>query len=290
MRIKRFGIIAVLILVSVLLTACTFWRSLGEKKHEGKLAVHFLDVGQGDAIFLELPNGKTMLVDSGPLHLGERLVDYIRRAGFDRIDYLVATHPHMDHIGSMAYVVRHCDIGEVWMTAAASNTYCYEDLLDAIKAKGLTVSEGKAGVRLFGADGLSADILAPSVTDEKNLNNCSIVIRLTFGKNTFLLMGDAETEETSAITADLSADVLKVPHHGSNTANSQELIEAVRPEIAVISCGADNDFGHPGKKTLRFLENAGSKIYRTDLDRTVVVVSDGSKLTVETGGKRIAKE
>ena len=261
----------------------------GEKQYEGKLAVHFLDVGQGDSIFIELPNDQTMLIDAGENYHGEGIINYIKKAGHSKIDYLVATHPHSDHIGSMPYIVRNFDIGSVYMPKLTTTTKLYESLLKAVKSKKLTVKNGKAGVNIVKTDDLSVDIIAPTKIDESNLNNCSIVIMLTFGDNSFLLTGDAETGEMKSVKAKISADVLKAGHHGSKNSTTKSLLKKIKPEITVISCGKSNEYGHPNKDVLTMLKNIKSSVYRTDKDKTIIVVSDGKNLTVSTDNQSIKR-
>lgn len=253
------------------------------------LNVHFLDVGQGDSIFVELPDEKTMLIDAGENYHGEGIKNYIGDCGYSKIDYLVATHPHADHIGSMAYIVRNMDIGSVYMPKAAANTKTYENLLESISDKGLRVTSAKAGLTIAEESDYTINVAAPVTIDEDNLNNSSAVIKLTYKDNTFLFTGDAEKKELETITADISADVLKVGHHGSTTSTTEEFLNAVSPTYAVISVGEDNSYGHPHKETLALLEEFNCMVYRTDIDKTVVFSSDGKTISVKSGEKSIKK-
>ena len=253
------------------------------------LLVHFLDVGQGDAIFAELPNGKTMLIDTGENYHGEGIIKYIERCGYRKIDYLIGTHPHSDHIGSMSYIVRHFKIGSVLMPKVTAKTEMYENLLKSIEDKELTVKNPRAGLKIIRGDDFSAQVIAPQELSEDNLNNDSLVIRLDYKDATFLFMGDAEREEIESITADMSADVLKVGHHGSANATYREFLDKVQPQIAVISCGELNDYGHPHKSVLRLLEKADCDVYRTDKNGTVTVYTDGTKIGVDTNGPSIGR-
>lgn len=256
---------------------------------ENLLSVHYLDVGQGDSIFIELPNSQTMLIDAGENYHGEGIINYIKNCGYSRIDYLVATHPHSDHIGSMAYIVRNFEIGDIYMPKVSTTTATYENLLKSISKKGLKIKSASAGMNITSFDNFTADIIAPEVIDEKNLNNCSIVIKMTLGEKSFLFMGDAEKSEINSITADVSADVLKVGHHGSRTSTTADFLERVQPSVAVISCGIDNDYGHPHESTLEFLNDINCEIYRTDKDKTITVTTDGNTLNVQTNGISIER-
>lgn len=278
-----------LLLTAAMLCSCAVDLSFLFEESPKTLTVHFLDIGQGDSIFIELPNNETMLIDAGEDYYGQGIIDYIEGTGHTRIDYLIGTHPHSDHIGSMGYIVRNFEIGDIYMPKISANTKMYESLLKSIKSRKLKIKNGKAGVNIFQEENLSADIIAPVKPDEENLNNCSIVMKLTYGNTSFLFTGDAEKEELAAIKADMRADVLKVGHHGSCTSTTQELLQKIRPQYAVISCGKNNDYGHPHKEVLQYLKKAGCTVYRTDRDKTVTVTSDGASLEVQTKNKSIAR-
>lgn len=289
MKCKRLTALALaIILVLTTLCSCDRFVVWETDAKSGKLICHYLDVGQGDAIFIELPNQKTMLIDSGENYHGEGIVKYMSRTGHRRIDYLVATHPHADHIGSMAYIVRHSDIASVCMPKISTGSKVYENLLKAIKNKNLKVTSGKAGVNLFTDDTyhLKADIVAPVKLDKENLNNSSLMIRLTFRNSTFLFTGDAEKAEIASVSdkIDMNADVLKVGHHGSSNATTKAFLKRVNPKIAVISVGKNNEYGHPHKSVLKLLKSSGCEIHRTDQESTVCVTADGTKnYSVESG-------
>ena len=245
-----------------------------------KLKVHYIDVGQGDSEFLELPNGQTMLIDAGNPENGSQIVSYIKGLGHDKIDYLIATHPHADHIGGMATVVNGLAIGKIYMPKVSTTTQTFEGLLSAIQGKGLKVNTAKASVNLFRAGNLNADFIAPVNITGDDLNQYSAVIMLTYGDNKFLFMGDAGEPSESQITADVKADVLKVGHHGSNTATSQTFLNKVHPKYAVIEVGKGNSYGHPTAVTLSKLQGIGATIYRTDNDGTIIFTSDAKTITV----------
>ncbi len=277
------------ILVALILSSCSLDSLFYEEGNvnTGNLIAHFLDVGQGDCTFIELPNGETMLIDASVSGLGEGIEDYIKNCGYTKIDYLVATHPHADHIGSMAYIVENMDIGKIYMPNVSTTTRTFENLLTAISEKGMKIQSAKAGMNIFNDGNLYIDILAPVEIVEDDLNNCSIVLKITYENNSFLFTGDAEKAEFETIYEDMSADVLKVPHHGSRTSTYKKFLERVNPQIAVISLGKDNEYGHPHKSTLKYLKEFGVTIYRTDKDATVIVTSDGNDILVETNGKSI---
>ena len=268
----------------VLLTLCSCNISFDNviTTPKGTLAVHFLDIGQGDSIFIELPNSQTMLVDAGENYYGEGIINYIYDCGYEKLDYLVATHPHSDHIGSMSYIVRHMDIDAVYMPKVSTTTKTYENLLDSISNKGLKIKTAIAGTKILDIDELEIVILAPVEIYEDDLNNCSVILKITYKDRSFLLTGDAEKKEFEDVYLDMSADVLKVAHHGSSTSTTEEILEKIKPEIAVISLGEDNEYGHPHTSTLKLLNNIECDIYRTDEDKTVKISTDGENLEIET--------
>lgn len=252
----------------------------------GRMVVHFLDVGQGDSIFVQLPNGQHMLVDAGSKDRGKNVVNYLKQAGVKKIDYLVATHQHEDHIGGMAAVLRMFEIERVYMPRVTHNTKVYEDLLKSIQAEGLKINKAAAGVEIINSGELRVKIIAPNKASYGDINNYSAVIKLSFGGVSFLLTGDAEKQseqEMLASSFNLGADVLKVGHHGSDTSTTPAFLSAVKPTYAVISNGADNAYGCPHAATLQKL--SGIQVFRTDLDGNVVFTTDGEGLTVSTNGK-----
>lgn len=254
------------------------------------LEVHFLDVGQGDAVFIELPNSETMLIDAGTADRGAGIAEYIEDEGYEKIDYLLATHPHADHIGGMETVMDTLDIGEIYMPRTAAQTKTYRNLLLTIQKKGLSIHTAKAGVTIMDDNNLHGELLAPNSRHYEDMNNYSAVFKLTYGEKSFLFMGDAEEDAEQEIAADVSADVLKVGHHGSSTSTSEAFLQKVSPSAAVISCGKDNSYGHPHRETLKKLEDAGITVYRTDTMGTVTAKCDGASIQIQGGGSSVRKE
>ncbi len=253
---------------------------------EDQVAVHYIDADQGDSIFIELPNQRSMLIDASTNSEEETVINYISALGYSNIDYVIATHPHEDHIGGMDGVLNTFPVGEFFLPNDVATTRTYEKMLEALENNGAKVVEAKAGVSVLSEENLEISILSPisQYAEEygDDHNAWSVICRLTYGENSFIFTGDAEAKTESFLTGNLRSDVLKVGHHGSSTSTSEEFFYAVAPEIAVISCGEGNDYGHPHKEILSLFESAGIQVYRTDISGTVTVTSDGQSLNVTT--------
>lgn len=251
---------------------------------DSEVRVTVLDVGQGDSIFIELPDNRCMLIDSGESEYGDTVADYISSAGYKKIDYLVATHPHADHIGGMKKAVNSFDIGNIYMPRASTDTKTFEKLLKAIDDKGLKINTAKAGVSILAEDNLSIDIIAPNSESYEELNNYSAVIKLTYGKVKFLFMGDAEKESEGEITADVSADFVKVGHHGSKTSSGEEFVSRVGARVAAVSVAEENDYNLPNEATLSRWRQSGAEVMMTKDKGNIVAETDGESLTVNGQG------
>ncbi len=239
------------------------------------LRVNYIDVGQGDSIFIELPNNEVMLIDAGESYEVDNVINYLNNLGITKIDYVVGTHPHTDHIGGLEDVINNFDIGSIYMPNATSTSKTYESLLTAINNKGLKVKTAKSGVEILNEDNLKIEFIAPNSDSYSNLNNYSAVVKLTYLNNSFIFMGDAETLSENEITSDVDVDVIKVGHHGSDSSSSSEFVNKVSPEYAIIMVGEGNSYNHPYQSVINRYENVGATILRTDLDGNIVCDSDG---------------
>lgn len=252
---------------------------------EKDLTASFIDVGQGDCEFIELPNGQTVLIDTGESGNEEKISSFIHNKGYSAIDYFIMTHPHADHIGSSAAIIKEFDIKNIYMPKKSHTSKTFENMLDAVSEKGYSLKTAKAGVSLLKDDSLSMEFLAPVSENYDDLNNYSAVLRIKFKNNAFLFMGDAEklseNEILNAYPQDLKADVIKIGHHGSSTSSGEEFIKSVSPKFAVISCGRNNSYSHPHSETISLLNKMGINIYRTDESGTITVTSDGDNITVD---------
>ena len=255
------------------------------------LEVHFIDVGQGDCTLIA-SQGKVMLIDCGERDESNKVEQYLIRHGIQHIDYIVATHPHSDHIGEMSDIIRIFDVDKCIMPSIPEKhiptTKCYEDMLRELEAKNVETFFADTDSKYqFGC--CEIGIYYPDVNDTENLNDYSLIVRVVHGKNSFLVTGDCEVSEERSLLAqkkDLSAKVLKVGHHGSSTSSSAEFLDKVKPEYAVISCGRDNDYGHPADDTVRRISKYAGRVYLTPRDGDIVFISDGEGLSVECSGDK----
>ena len=251
-------------------------------KIDNNLSVHFIDVGQGDAVFVELPNRETMLIDAGEKKYSDKVVKYIENLGYETVSYVVGTHPHSDHIGGLEDVINSFKINSIFMPKVSTNTKTFESLLLTIKNKGLKITTAKKDVKIIDKKDLTATILSPIEEKYSNLNNYSVVIMLEYKSRKFMFTGDAEEEVENALKGYISCDVLKVGHHGSSSSTSNDFLKKLSPKYAVISCGKGNIYGHPHKETLEKLNKIGAEYMTTENCGNIVVVTNGNDLQIRS--------
>ena len=240
-----------------------------------KLNIIFFDVGQADSTLI-ICDGKTMLIDAGNSRDGKKLVKCIQSLGINKLDYVIGTHAHEDHIGGMNYIIKSFEIGEYYMPHTKELDFSYfKYLTEALSNKNLNISEPVIG-RKFDMGNATGEIMSVDNTEPEEVNDTSIVMELSYGELKYLFMADAETMVENSREWD-DVDLLKVGHHGSNSSSSEEFLNQVLPEISIISVGKDNEYDYPKKKVINRLNKIGSNIYRTDKDGTIQVVSDGEK-------------
>lgn len=242
-----------------------------------ELNIYFWDVGQADSILVS-NEGKYMLIDAGNNPDGKLIVNQLKEMGIDKIDYLVGTHPHEDHIGGLDNIIQSFKIGKIYMPNREATSNTFEDVLDAISNKNLKIASPKKGSTFKLGEAVCKIVSIES--DAEDTNDSSIVIEMSFGKHKYLFTGDLTSTLESKINWE-DIDVLKVAHHGSRYSSSKEFLDETKPEIAIISAGKENDYGHPHKEALNRLNKVGAEIYRTDKSGTIQLTSDGEKISIQ---------
>ena len=265
MRNKIF--LSILIIISLLI-GC-------DKK--SLLSIHMIDVGQGDSILVQTPTNKNILIDGGDEDSENIIISYLRQKRIKTIDIIIATHPDSDHIGSLDNIIKKFNVNSIYMPEQSTDSEAYQNLINSCTDKNLSIQH------LYKNDVLNIDnniniyVLSPSyIQEESNLN--SIVFKLTFNDNSFLFMGDAEEENEKEILHSFrlnNINFIKIGHHGSNSSSSLEFIKKISPDIAAISCGYKNQYGHPHREVINNLKQNHVSIYRTDRIGDIVFYSDG---------------
>ena len=254
-----------------------------EQTPDGELIVTFIDVGQGDSELIQ-QNENAILIDSGEYNQRKKLINKLNELGVSSLDYVIATHPHSDHMGCMNVVIDTYDTRHAMMPNVASTTVSFEKMLESIASRGLKIERPTPG-KAITAGNIKLEILAPNAEKYKDVNDYSVVTRLTWGQTSFLFTGDAEALSEKEILGKgfaVSADVLNLGHHGSVSSTSKNFLEEVNPQMAVISCGQGNTYGHPHAETMQKLSEKGIPVYRTDTMGTITMYSDGIEITVKT--------
>lgn len=281
---KRRAITVISAILSVILcvTLYIFEDYIIGRPTEGEISVHFIDVGQGDAALILTENG-SVLIDAGTTESGERVAAYVKTYT-DSLDYMILSHPHEDHIGGARDVFESVTVKNVIMPDLTANSAAFDRLLDSIESSDASVHPAYNG-ESFSLGELYMNILSPAEGEKyEDVNNMSAVVKVSFGKTSFLFTGDAEGPVEQDLLDSgtfLSADVLKVGHHGSSTSSTEKFVKAVSPNIAVISCGKDNSYGHPHAEVVQLLEKLQIDSYRTDKLGDIVIRSDGVTVTVD---------
>ena len=252
-----------------------------KEKITGKLEIHFINVGQADSILIT-NNNEYMLIDAGDTNSEQTLFNYFEELQIDEFKHVVATHPHEDHIGSMNDVIDKYNIENFYMPDVLTTTKTFESMLDSLEEKNMTYKVPEVGDEFYLGDA-KIDILFLN-DDEDNLNDSSIILRLTFGESSAIFMADASTsveEEIMDGYDNIKSDLIKIGHHGSSYISSLAFWEFINPKYAVISVGKNNIYKHPSNEILKRLEQNDIKVYRTDINGTIIFESDGEEIKLK---------
>lgn len=283
--LHKYNYMAFVICILLFVTSCSKAYPVSSNGlNENLTLVHFIDVGQADSILIE-SRGQVLLMDAGNKEDSEKVISYIKNRGIDRLDYVIGSHPHKDHIGGLGEVINKFDIGKVFLTDYVLPSEHLDRLLGAINNKNLKVIIPSVGDE-YALGNASFIFVAPVKKDYgSKVNNYSLGIKLIDRDNTFLLTADAEEVAEMDMAAgeiDISADVLKINHHGSITSSTEIFIDAVNPTYGVLSVGKDNPYGNPSYSVMARLLDHDVQIYRTDLCGSITVISDGKNLIFKT--------
>lgn len=245
---------------------------------ENNLKVYFIDVAQADCILIE-NNNKYMLIDAGNNEDGKLLVNYFNSLNIENFEYIVGTHPHEDHIGGLDDIINNFNVNKIYIPDAFTTTKTFEDVLDAIENNNLTYNVPKIDETFKLGDAILKVIYTG--TDTSDLNNTSIILKMTFKNISFLFMADATSKtEKQIINKDIQADILKVAHHGSSYSTTKEFLNKINPSYAIISVGTNNSYNHPHNQTLETLKEKNIKTYRTDELGTILITTDGTNINL----------
>ena len=277
---KKYFKITLSFLLVLFLSQCGLNVDINHKEStSNEMKVHFIDVGQGDAILVQV-NSKNLLIDSGPRDSKDKLATYLKSLNISQFDYILATHPHEDHIGNMSYVLDNFKVLNFYAPKVDHSTKTFEKMVESIVKKDLKIKVLKANVNSIDlGENTLVEVFSPISDKYEELNNYSPIIKVSYGNTSFLFTGDAEQlaeEEVLNTGANLKSDVLKIGHHGSTTSTSQKFFDTVNPSITVIPVGKDNTYGHPKPKILSRIKD--TQVYRTDIDCNIVITSDGISL------------
>ncbi|UJL47305.1 MBL fold metallo-hydrolase [Virgibacillus sp. NKC19-16] len=276
MRSSKF-LLGFIMLISIL----TMQPALIHSESQQDMQVHFIDVGQGDSMLIQTPTGKTILIDGGPPDSGKKVVSYLEDKQIDEIDLLIATHPDIDHIGGLPYVMEHIEIDQILDSGKLHSTKTYAKYVNQIRKQDIPIKIAEKN-ELIKVDPLLKIRVLNSYEKTKNNNQSSIVLKITYDAIDFLLMSDVEKEQEKELMENkkLQAEIIKVAHHGSNTSSSLEFLQEVNPQIAILTYSVENDYGHPVDRVIENLHRINSTIYSTATFGDIVLRTDGDSYLV----------
>lgn len=248
--------------------------------YKDNLMIHYIDVNQGDSALIQYKN-TNILVDGGTKENSKKLIKYLKENGVSSLDYIIATHPHDDHIGSLSEIVKNFKVKNFYGAKVTANTNSFKELVVMLKKKNLKIRPILAPFKLTLDDSVSLNFISPNKLKYDNLNNYSLVFSLNYNDFSFLFTGDAEKEAEEEMIKNnynLKCNILKLGHHGSNTSTTKAFLEKCNPDIAIVSCALGNDYGHPNKDLINTLNKKNIKIYKTYKDGNIVFICNGKEL------------
>jgi len=287
MNYKKFLILVVIIVFSFTIV------SMGCVKEKNKpialvnssglplMTVYYVDVGQGDAEIIQLPSGKTLLIDAGDTGSDEEIGYYLDKLGVTTIDTVIVSHPHADHIGGMDKILNKYHVLNYMESGYATTASTYEKVIDTVDNKNINYKEVHTGDILTIDPKVQIMVLNPSER-ANDLNDNSVVVRMIYNETSFLFTGDIDKDQEEEMKGLNHIDILKVAHHGSDSSTFATFILRTSPSVSIISVGKDNSYGHPSIDVIKNLNTISSMVYRTDMDGTIIVKTDGNSYNVET--------
>ena len=280
-KYKGYKGLKIILIISAIIISISFLVQNNNVSSQNKMTVHYIDVGQGDSILIQV-NNKNLLIDSGPSSNRKDLLNYLENLNIKKLDYIIATHPHEDHIGNMDTIIKRYNIGSFYSPKVITSSNTFESMISALVDKNLKINVLKKGVK--GIDlGKNVEIQVFSPLENissDNLNDYSPIIKITFVNNSFLFTGDAEVSTESIVLSENNN--LKVGHHGSSTSTSSNFLTSVNPSVAIIPVGKNNSYGHPTPEVLSLLDSYNIRTFRTDINGTIIAISDGNTINIST--------
>ena len=283
---KSYKGLKIILTISAIIISISFLTQNNNVNSQNKMIVHYIDVGQGDSILIQV-NNKNLLIDSGPSSNRKDLLDYLENLNIKKLDYIIATHPHEDHIGNMDTIIKRYNIGGFYSPKVVTSSNTVENMISALVDKNLKINVLKKGTN--GIDlgkNTKIEVFSPLENlSSDNLNNYSPIIKITFFNNSFLFTGDAEVSAENIVLSqnnNLNCDILKVGHHGSSTSTSEDFLISANPSVAIISVGKNNSYGHPTPEILSLLNYYNIRTLRTDINGTIIAISDGKNINIST--------
>lgn len=283
---KSYKILKIILTISAIIISISFLTQNNNGNYKNKMIIHYIDVGQGDCILIQV-NNKNLLIDSGPSSNRKDLLNYLEKLNIKKLDYIIATHPHEDHIGNMDTIIKRYSVGKFYSPKVIASSNTFESMVSALVDKNLKINVLKKGVKGIDlGNNVEIQIFSPIENlSSDNLNDYSPIIKITFVNNSFLFTGDAEVSTESMVLSEnnnLNCDILKVGHHGSSTSTSEDFLTSVNPSVAIISVGKNNSYGHPTSEVLSLLNSYNIRTFRTDINGTIIAISDGKNINIST--------